>query len=191
MKVIAFNGSPRSGGNTELMLKRILAAVEAEGIETELVKVGGERIRGCRACYVCRKMQNKKCVYNEDLLNGFAEKIFEADAVVLGSPSYFCQMTAEMKALIDRVGMVAGANGRLLSGKIGAAVVAERRAGASSVFSAITTAMLMCGMIVPGSTYLNMGLGREKGEVANDEESMKNMDDLGKNIAFLLKKLKA
>lgn len=191
MKAVAFNGSVRPGGNTELMLKRVLAGLEAEGIQTELVQVGGNPIRGCRACGVCKKMQNQKCVYAQDLVNDAIAKMVQADAIIFGSPSYFMNMSSEMKALIDRSGMVTRANGGLLKHKVGAAVCSQRRAGAASVISSMNYMMLMSEMFLPGANYLNIGFGMDKGDVENDEEGMKTMDNLAKNIAFLLKKLHA
>jgi multimeric flavodoxin WrbA len=187
MKVIAFNGSPRKGGNTELLLRKVLEPIEEAGIQTELVQVGGTKIRGCKACFGCMKLKNKRCVVTEDPLNEWLEKILEANAIILGSPTYFAAMTPEIKALIDRVGFVAVANGGLLSRKVGAAVVAVRRGGATSVQDSINHMFLMSRMIVPGSTYWNMGYGREKGEAADDAEGLRNMQDLGETIAWLVK----
>ena len=120
-------------------------------------------------------------------MNGWIAKILEADAVVIGSPTYFAGPTAEVTALLDRVGLVACANNAMLSRKIGAAVVAVRRGGAGGVQDAINHMFLMTRMIVPGSTYWNMGFGLEKGEAANDAEGLNNMKDLGETIAWLVK----
>jgi len=187
MKVLAFNGSPRKGGNTEFLLRKALEPVAEAGIETELIQVGGEKIHGCKACGACVKAKNRRCVAADDQLNAWLEKIFEADAIILGSPTYFCGMSAEMKAFVDRVGFVAFANGGLLSRKVGAAVVAVRRGGATSVMDSINYMFLMSRMIVPGSTYWNMGFGLEKGEVANDAEGLRNMRDLGETVAWLVR----
>ncbi|XHR30702.1 MAG: flavodoxin family protein [Chthoniobacteraceae bacterium] len=190
MKAIAINGSPRKGGNTEILLKRVLEPIAKAGIETELVQIGGHPVRGCVACGQCREKQNRLCSNNSDLVNEVITKMFDADAIILGSPTYFANVTAEMKALMDRAGYVALANGGLFKRKVGAAVVVNRRGGANNTFDAINHLFLMNQMIVPGSIYWNFGVGREKGEVEGDEEALRNMADLGETITWLLTNLK-
>ena len=189
MKAIAFNGSPRTGGNTEFLLRKVLEPISEAGIGTELVQIGGKIIRGCLGCYKCRENKNSKCVIDTDMVNECIGKMIDADAIILGSPTYFAAMTSEMKALIDRAGFVAGGNGRLFRRKIGAAVAVHRRGGATGVTDSMNHLFLISGMIVPGSTYWNFGVGREKGEVGNDAEALANMKDLGETIAWLLKSL--
>jgi len=191
MKAIAINGSPRKGGNTEYLLNKVLEPIAAAGIEIELIQVGGKAIRGCMACGKCRENQDRKCVINNDMGNEVIAKLLECDAMILGSPTYFADMTPELKAVIDRAGYVALANGRLFKRKIGAGVAVNRRGGAIHVQDSINHMFLMSQMIVPGSTYWNMGVGREIGEVAGDEEALNNMRDLGETIAWLLKALEA
>ena len=142
------------------------------------------------ACYACLKNQDKKCITDSDIVNECIGKIIEADAVILGSPTYFAGMTSEMKALIDRAGLVAKMNGNLFSRKIGAAVSVNRRGGATNVMDSINHMFLMSRMIVPGSIYWNFGVGREKGEVEGDAEAMANMKDLGETIAWLVRKIR-
>lgn len=190
MKVIAFNGSPRKGGNTEQMLKKVLEPIEAAGIETELIQVGGKNLRGCVACGHCAEMQNQTCGLPDDGVNEMIQKMIQADGIIMGSPSYFSNMTSDLKALIDRSGYVTLANGRLLSRKVGSGVAVHRRGGAVTVTDQINHMFLMSRMIVPGSTYWNFGVGRDKGEVSEDEEAMANMEDLGNTIAWLVKSLK-
>jgi multimeric flavodoxin WrbA len=187
MKAIAINGSPRKGGNTEILLGKVLEPIREAGIETELVQIGGQPLRGCRACYKCRENQDLKCSITTDRMNDYIAKMIEADAMILGSPTYFADVTTEMKALIDRAGFVAMANGRLFSRKIGAAVVVNRRGGAMHVMDSINHLFLISRMIIPGSTYWNFGVGREMGEVENDAEGLANMKDLGETIAWLVK----
>lgn len=189
MKAIAFNGSPRKGGNTELMLTKVLEPIAAAGIETELVQVGGKPIRGCLACYRCMENKDKQCVIKNDMVNDCIAKMLESNAIIMGSPSYFSGITSELKALSDRAGFVSYANDRLFARKIGAAVAVHRRGGAVSVFDSINHMYLMSKMIVPGSTYWNFGVGLEKEDVGNDEEAMTNMQDLGETIAWLIKSL--
>ena len=189
MKVIAFNGSSRKDGNTAILIKRVLKVLEAEGIQTELIQLAGEQIRGCNACRTCYTTKNKRCVIEDDNVNAYVQKMIEADGIILGSPVYFSMMTPELKALIDRTGYVARANRHLFKRKVGAAVVAVRRAGGIPTFDAINHFFLISQMIVPGSSYWNVGFGLKKGDVEGDEEGMKTMDDLGRNMAWLIKKL--
>lgn len=190
MKAIAFNGSPRLGGNTEYLLKKVLEPIAEAGIETELVQIGGKHLNGCIACFKCKERQDSKCAIGEDMLNECLAKMVSADAIILGSPTYFAGMTSDMKALIDRAGFVARQNGGLFSRKIGAAVTVHRRGGATSVQDSINHMFLMSRMIVPGSTYWNFGVGLEKGSVGKDAEALTNMKDLGETIAWLIKKLR-
>ena len=185
MYVIAVNGSPRKGGNTDILLNRVLEPLAKAGWETELVQVGGRNIRGCQACYQCFERKNGQCAMDNDVFNPVVEKLFKADAMIFGSPTYFADVSAEMKALLDRAGLVALANGRAFKGKIGAAVVAVRRGGATHVYDTINHMFLMNQMIIPGSVYWNMGYGRDKGEVEKDAEGLGNMKNLGQIIAWL------
>ena len=189
MKVVAFNGSPRKDGNTCRLVQHVFKALEAEGIETELVQLGGNLIHGCTACFQCHKNKDGRCVQGGDMVNDCIAKMRQADGIILASPTYFADITPELKALIDRAGLVAGANDNFLKRKVGAAVVAVRRAGAVHAFDTMNHFFLIRQMIVPGSCYWNMGFGREKGEVEKDEEGLRTMTVLGENMAWLLKKL--
>ncbi len=189
MKVVAINASARKDGNTAILIRRVFSVLEREGIETELIQLAGEEIRGCMACGTCRKIQNKQCKIVNDNVNLYIEKMTSADGIILGSPTYFSMMTSEMKALIDRAGFVGRSNGDLFKRKVGAAVVAVRRAGGIPTFDAINHFFLISQMIVPGSSYWNVGIGLARGDVEKDEEGLKTMDDLGKNMAWLIKKL--
>ena len=190
LKVVAINGSARKDGNTAILIRRVFSVLESEGIETELIQLAGEQIHGCMACGTCRKIQNKQCKIVNDNVNLYIEKMAAADGIILGSPTYFSMMTSEMKALIDRAGFVGRANGDLYKRKVGAAIVAVRRAGGIPTFDAINHFFLISQMIVPGSSYWNLGIGLNKGDVEKDEEGLKTMDDLGKNMAWLLKKIR-
>jgi len=174
-------------GNTVHLIRHVFTELEAAGIETELYQLGGRKIRGCAACYGCFKNKDGRCAI-DDVANECIEKMVESDAIILASPTYFTDVTAELKALIDRAGLVSMANGRTLKRKVGAAVVAVRRAGSVHVFDTINHFFLISEMIVPGSIYWNLGIGREKGEVEEDEEGIRTMKALGENMAWLLKK---
>jgi multimeric flavodoxin WrbA len=191
MKVVAFNGSPRKDGNTVALIRHVFAPLQAEGIETELVQLGGQPIHGCVACYGCFTSKDKRCVRGDDLANECIAKMLAADAVILGSPVYFTDVTPEIKALIDRAGLVARANGDMFRRKVGAGVLAVRRGGATHAFDTINHLFLIAQMIVPGSIYWNFAIGRDKGEVETDEEGIRTMTVLGENMAWLLKKLHA
>lgn len=190
MKVVAFNGSPRKGGNTSLLIEHTFTSLRTEGIETEQVQVGGEALRGCIACYQCFNRKDKRCAVTNDIANHCIEKMIEADAIIIGSPTYFAALTPETKALIDRCGMVSRANDDMFKRKVGAAVVSVRRAGAMHVFDTINHFFTIGQMIVVGSCYWNIGIGRNIGDVEQDEEGVKTMRVLGENMAWLLKKLR-
>jgi multimeric flavodoxin WrbA len=163
--------------------------LETEGIETELIQLSGSKIHGCIACMKCFENKDKRCSVKDDIINDCIGKMLDADGIILGSPTYFANVSTEMKALIDRAGMVSRANGDMLARKVGAAVVAVRRAGAIHVFNSINHFFFIGQMIVPGSSYWNLGMGRQKGEVESDEEGIQTMKVLGINMAWLLKKL--
>jgi len=189
MKVVAFNGSPHKEGNTSILINLVLGELAKEGIETEVVQVGGKKIRGCIACYKCLENLNQRCAVENDILNECIEKMLEADGILLGSPVYFTDVTAEMKALIDRAGMVGATNGYMYKHKVGAAVAAVRRAGSVHTLDTMNHLFQYHQMIVPGSTYWNLAMGMMPGEVNQDEEGVKTMQTLGQNMAWLLKKL--
>ena len=189
MRVIAFNGSARKEGNTAILLNLVLDELKAEGIETELYSLAGKPIQGCIACFKCFEKKDKRCAVDKDIVNECIAKMVEADAIILGSPTYFADVSASMKALIERAGMVGRANADLYNRKVGAAVVAVRRAGGISVFNTLNYFFTISGMIIPGSSYWNIGIGRQPGEVNNDAEGVQTMKNLGKNMAWLMKKI--
>ncbi|TET33797.1 MAG: flavodoxin family protein [Planctomycetota bacterium] len=189
MKVIAFNGSPRKDGNTFRLLNYVLDELKNEGIETELHQLGGRNLHGCIACYKCAERKDRSCSVKTDDMNECIEKMIEADGIIIGSPTYFSNVTAEVKALIDRSGLVAKVNGSLFKRKLGAAVTAVRRAGSLHAFNSINHLFTINEMIIPGSCYWNMGIGHEKGDVEKDEEGIEIMKTLGRNMAWLLKKI--
>ena len=185
MYALAINGSPRKGGNTETLLKLALQGLTEKGWETEFVQLGGQPIQGCKACRACANNADNRCAGSNDIFNDIFAKMLQCDAMLLGTPTYFTDVTAEMKALIDRSGYVALMNKRAFKGKIGAAVVAVRRGGATHAFDSINHMFLMSGMLVPGSLYWNMGFGLEKGDVEKDEEGLRNMRHLAAAIDWL------
>lgn len=189
MKVIAFNGSPRKEGNTEQSLRMVLQELEAEGIDTEFIQLGGRKVYGCLACGKCFEMKNNRCARRDDEMNDFIAKMEEADGIIIGSPTYFSNVSTEVKALIDRCGYVNKANGgRILRGKAGTAVVSVRRAGATFVYSAINFFFGIAEMNIASSSYWNMTLSLQPGDVQKDEEGKMTFVTLGRNMASLVKR---
>jgi multimeric flavodoxin WrbA len=189
VKVLAINGSAQKDGNTAALIGHVFEELYRAGIETELFQLAGKKIRGCTACLQCFQNKDRRCAVTGDVLNKCLEKMLAADGIILGSPTYFSNVTTEMKALIDRAGFVAKANDDMLARKVGAAVVAVRRAGSIHVFNSINHFFFISQMIVPGSSYWNIGIGLKKGDVENDAEGIATMRTLGRNMAWLLKKL--
>jgi multimeric flavodoxin WrbA len=191
MKVLGINCSPRKGGNTELLIKEVFKALEKEGIKTEFFQLGGKRVSGCVACMKCKKKGDAKCHQKNDVINDCMKKMLKADAIIIGSPVYNADITADAKALIEVSSYAFRSSGSPLKHKVGAAVIAVRRAGAVHSLDSINHFFLINEMIIPGSSYWNIGIGREKGEVLKDEEGMKTMQVLGENMAWLLYKTKS
>jgi multimeric flavodoxin WrbA len=190
MKVLGINCSPRKGGNTELLIKEVFRALEKEGIKTEFFQLGGKKVNGCIACMKCKKEEDGRCHQKNDVINNCIEKMVKADAIIIGSPVYHADLSADTKALIEVSGYALRGAGNPLKHKPGAAVIAVRRAGAIHAFDSINHFFLINEMIIPGSSYWNIGIGREKGEVLKDVEGMRTMKVLGENMAWLLKKIK-
>lgn len=191
MKVTAFCGSPRKDGNTMDLLETVCAVLEKEGIETEIINIYESDLVGCRACDRCYVNKDNKCVFAKDKLNDYVQKMIESDGIIIGSPVYFANVTTNVKSLIDRGGRVSRANNNLLKYKVGAGVVAVRRAGALPALDAINYFYLANQVIIPGSSYWNLAMGKSRGEVTEDDEGIKTMNDLGRNMAFLLKKVRS
>jgi multimeric flavodoxin WrbA len=191
MKVVGFNGSPRKNGNTATLIRLVLDKLEARGIETEMVQVGGSPLRGCSACMKCFENRDGFCAQKGDPLNEYISKMASADGILLGSPTYFADVTSEMKALIDRAGLTAVANDHMFRRKTGAAVVAVRRAGSTRAFDTMNHFFLINQMIVPGSIYWNSAIGLREGDVMKDQEGVLTMQVLGENMAWLMQKLQS
>jgi multimeric flavodoxin WrbA len=191
MKVVAFNGSSRSDGNTAILIRHVFAELEAEGIETELVQLAGEEIPGCVDCGICLRTKDGHCGQYDDVVNDCIDRMVEADGIIIGSPVYFADCTAAARALIERAGYASRRGGDRLARKVGAAVIAVRRGGAIHAFDSVNHFFQIAGMVVIGSSYWNIGIGREAGDVENDAEGIATMKDLGRNMAWALNKLNA
>jgi len=187
MKVLGIVGSPRKGGNTEILMRETLQTISQNGIEVETILLADKNIQPCNACLVCKKKKNF-CAIQDDF-NPILEKIKKTDGLILGSPVYFGSATPNIKALIDRVGYVFRNGENFLERKVGAPLVVARRAGHNFTFAQLLYFFFIMGMIVPGSSYWGIAFGREKGTVLQDEEGINTARKLGENIAWLLKKL--
>ena len=186
MKALGIVGSPRKGGNTELLMAHTLKTIAEEGIETELISLAGKDIRPCTACMACRG--NEKCSIDDDLLPIYL-KMKEADAIIIGTPVYFQGPTGLVRAFLERAGYISLQNGRVFAGKVGGPLVVTRRSAMSLTYAQMLLWFSGQRFFIPGSTAT--AFGRDKGDVLKDEEGMTNARDFGKNTAFLLKKLKA
>ncbi len=189
MKVVAINGSVKKEGNTAALINMVFEELKKEGIETEMLHLSEAPIRGCRGCFKCFENKDKQCIIKNDKVNEYISKMDEADGVILASPTYFANVSTDLKAIIERAGLVGIGNDYLFKRKVGAAVVAVRRGGAVPTFNAINQFFTINQMIIPGSSYWNFGFGLQPGEVADDEEGVRTMKHLGENMAWLLKKI--
>jgi len=189
MKVVALNASARKNGNTAILLNLVMDELKQEGIETEMIQLGGKQLAGCKACYKCFKNKDGRCVMKDDMLNEIIEKMEGAEGILLGSPTYFSDVSSGMRAFIERCGFVGRANDYMFKRKVGASVVAVRRAGAIPAFSSMNLFLHYMQMIMPGSSYWSIGIGRDPGDVNNDAEGVQTMKDLGRNMAWLMKQL--
>ena len=184
MKVLLINGSPKAKGNTSTALAEMIKIFESEGVETELIHVGGRDIRGCIGCFKCFELGH--CVF-KDIVNEVAPKFIEADGLVIGAPVYYSKPNATVLAFLDR--LFASTNKVDKTMKVGASVVICRRGGASSSFDMLNKYFGMNGMVTAGSQYWNMVYGREPGEAAQDAEGLQTMRTLARNMTFLMKSI--
>ncbi|MBC2579128.1 flavodoxin family protein [Clostridium sp. DJ247] len=187
MKVVAFNGSPNKQGNTYHGIKIVIDELEREGMETEIIHVGNNSIRGCIACKNCTKNKNGKCVITTDPVNEWIEKMKEADGIILGSPVHYSSIAGSMKSFLDRAFRVADANDSMLRLKVGVSVVAVRRAGGIPTFDQLNNYINHSEMLMATSNYWNVFNGTAPGEAMQDEEGIQIMRILGKNMAWLMK----
>jgi len=187
MKLLAVNGSPRQEGNTNAMLKRVCRPLAEADVEIDELYLHGRDLAPCSACMVCMKMKDRHCHgYEGDDCNDVIDRCIAADVILLGSPVYFGSVTGQMKAFMDRVGFVNRVNDLFLNRKIGAALAPARRAGELLTFAELNMWFLINGMVVPGSTYWNVGHGLKEGEITKDKEAMDTCDELARNIKWLL-----
>lgn len=183
MKVLLINGSPHTEGNTMVALTEMEKIFAAEGIETEIVNVGNQLVRGCTACGACAELG--KCVF-DDIVNETAPKFAECDGMVVGSPVYYAGANSTLVSFMTRLFFSAPIDKRM---KVGAAVVAARRGGLSSTFDELNKFFTIAGMPVASSQYWNSIHGRDPGEALQDEEGLQTMRTLATNMSFLMKSI--
>lgn len=183
MKVIAFNGSPRKGGNCELSLIHMGEILAKENIDFEIIQVGNKSIRGCIACYHCLQTANGKCVQNDEV-NTWIDKMTEADGIILASPVYYGGIAGTMKCFLDRAFLAAG---NKLHHKVGASIVTARRSGALDTFQQLNAYLNSMEMILPSSDYWNNIHGLDIGEIEQDIEGVEVVEKLARNMAWIMK----
>lgn len=186
MKAVAFNGSPRKEGNTYEAIKIVAEQLENENIDVEIIHVGNKKIQGCIACNSCSKNRNERCIIDDEV-NEWIQKMKEADGIIFGSPVHFSSIGATMKAFLDRASYVGSANNGLFRHKVGASVIAVRRAGGVPAFNQLNNYITYSEMLMPASNYWNVIFGLRPGEALKDEEGVQIMRVLGKNMAWLMK----
>lgn len=187
MKVVAFNGSPNKNGNTYEAIKTVANELEKNDIEVEIVHVGNKVIRGCLACGGCSRNMNEKCVIGTDEVNEWIQKMKQADGIILGSPVHYSAIAGTMKSFLDRAFLVTSVNGGMLRHKVGASVVAVRRAGGMPTFDQLNNYLNYAEVVIPTSNYWNVVFGRAQGEAKQDQEGQQIMSVLGENMAWVMK----
>ena len=186
MRVLLINGSPRKNGNTSIALAEVAKSLEAEGIAAETFWIGVKPVRGCIACYSCINKQLGKCAFDDDVCNRLVERFAEADAFVIGSPTYYGQPTGALLAVLQRAFFAGAAR---VAGKPAASVAVCRRGGSTAAFQCMNMPFEMLNSLIVGSQYWNVTFGRDPGDAAKDSEGMQTMRTLGKNMAWVLKNL--
>ena len=191
MHAVAISGSPRKSGNTETLLQRCLDGLRAKGITGDLISLRDKTVKGCRACAMCSRNRDKQCNTKDDDFHPIFAAMQKADIIVVGSPVYFGSATPEMMALLDRAGYVSRANGHLFSRKLGGPIAVARRAGHNFTYAQLMFWFTINDMIVPGSTYWNVGLAAQPGKIAEDEECLRTIDRFAENLAWLAEKTRS
>ena len=187
LKVLCINGSAKKDGNTSDLINIVSKELRKENITTEIIHVGNGSIRGCTSCLKCWENQNQHCVIKSDPLNSILDKMLTAEGIILASPVYCADVSSHMKAFMERSSLVSFANNDMLQRKVGAGIIAVRRAGGMTAFAALNNYFLIAQMVVVGSSYWNIGFGNETGEVLQDDEGIQTMINLAKNMSWLLK----
>ena len=187
MKVVAINGSARKDGNTVILINRVFDVLRKAGIETELIQLAGQVIEPCKACWACGGKRN--CVHHKDRFQEIFDKMKGADGIVLGSPVYTANISANMQAFLERASVVTDMNREagLFRHKVGAAVTVARRGGAVNALDAMNHFFLLQEMFIVGSSYWVIAYGQMPEDVQKDMEGIRTMSTLGENMAYLLR----
>lgn len=189
MKAVAFNGSPKTKGNTAYALSLVTEELKKEGVEVEIIDIGSEPIKGCTSCYHCAKNKTGECINKTDRVNEYIEKMKEADGIIYAAPTYVASIPGTMKNFIDRATVVLTYSYDVppLRHKVGTGIATARRSGESAALDTLNNALSFNEMIIPTSNYWNLIYGNTPGDAEKDEEGKQTMRVLGKNIAYLLK----
>ncbi len=185
MKVVAINGSPKSEGNTAYAITVVLKELESKGIETDVIHIGNSTVKGCTGCGMCSKNKDERCIIDDDV-NIWIQQMKKADGLLFASPVYYSGINGTMKAFMDRVFYIGGANGGFFRHKVGASIVAVRRSGGLPAFQQLNTYLNYAEMMIPSSNYWNVIYGRVPGDARKDEEGNQIMRVLGRNMAWLM-----
>jgi multimeric flavodoxin WrbA len=186
MKIVAFNGSPNKEGITYHSIKMVTEVLESSGVETEIIQVGHNKIRGCMACQKCYKNRDMKCVFDDDPVNDWIEKMVDADGIILGTPVHYAGVAGTMKSFLDRAFYVIGANGNGLRNKVGVSLAAVRRSGGITAVDQLNKYLEYSEMVMPSSNYWNVIHGARAGEVLKDQEGVQILETLGKRMLWAL-----
>lgn len=186
MKVIALNGSPRKEGNTYLALQQAGKIFEEEGVDFEIFQVGKGPTRDCVACGTC--VEKGCCVFNDDGVNEFVAKAKDADGLLLGTPVYYAHPSGHVLSFLDRAFYSGGKN---FACKVGASFAVARRAGTCASFDVMNKYFGITKMIIAGSSYWNVGFGRQEGDILQDKEGLQTIENLAKNMVYIMKCLEA
>ena len=180
-KVLLLNGSPKARGCTARALQEVAQTLQAEGVETEIIQIGSEVVRGCMACNWCGK--HDRCVI-DDKVNQVAKKLAEADGLVIGSPVYYGSPNGTLLSFLDRLFYSAPFSMHM---KVGASVVSCRRGGNTASFDVLNKYFTISGMPIASSTYWNQVHGFSAEDVEKDLEGLQTMRNLARNMAFLIR----
>jgi multimeric flavodoxin WrbA len=190
MKVILLSGSPQKNGNTVQVLEKCAESIRTAGLEAEVLSLAGMELRSCKGCWACHKSCVGRCVI-DDGLNSILPKIKEADGLIIGAPVYYGTARSELMSAMQRISAVASGDGRWLTNKVGGPIAIARRGGATASLNEMLMAYYIDEMIVPGAGYWTIVFGREPGSALEDIEGINTVQNFGKKVAWLIKKIHA
>ncbi len=186
MKVLMINGSPNENGCTFRALTEVASALKEEGVDSQILSIGKGAIHGCIGCGACSKLGH--CVFTDDKVCEAVELAKEADGLIVGSPVYYASPNGSILSFLDRMFYSGSA---YLAYKPAAAVASARRAGTTATLDALNKYFMINKMPVVSSNYWNMVHGKTPADVEQDLEGLQIMRGLGRNMAWMLKCIKA